>query len=100
MLFRSTDTETDTSKFDHDLLASRNDVNLVSLLDTLTQSIQSTRELGRKFGVVDAARNRTKFQEKVDRQITMQGSDSGYGQGMMGAMQAVPMRMDEEFYDI
>mgnify|MGYP001570106091 CR=1 FL=1 len=96
----STDTETDTSKFDHDLLASRNDVNLVSLLDTLTQSIQSTRELGRKFGVVDAARNRTKFQEKVDRQITMQGSDSGYGQGMMGAMQAVPMRMDEEFYDI
>lgn len=95
----SKDTETDTSKFDHDLLASRNDVNLVSLLDTLTQSIQSTRELGRKFGVVDAARNRTKFQEKVDRQITMQGSDSGYSHGMMGMMQGVPMRMDEEFYD-
>ncbi|KFZ12594.1 hypothetical protein V502_07027 [Pseudogymnoascus sp. VKM F-4520 (FW-2644)] len=95
----SKDTETDTSKFDHDLLASRNDVNLVSLLDTLTQSIQSTRELGRKFGVVDAARNRTKFQEKVDRQINMQGSDSGYSQGMMGMMQGVPMRMDEDFYD-
>lgn len=95
----SKETETDTSKFDHDLLASRNDVNLVSLLDTLTQSIQSTRELGRKFGVVDAARNRTKFQEKVDRQINMQGSDSGYSQGMMGMMQGVPMRMDEEFYD-
>lgn len=97
----STETETDTSKFDHDLLASRNDVNLVSLLNTLTQSIQSTRELGRKFGVVDAARSRTKFQEKVDRQITMQGSDSGYGygQGMMGMLQGVPMRMDEEFYD-
>ncbi|OBT88080.1 hypothetical protein VE02_03643 [Pseudogymnoascus sp. 03VT05] len=96
----SKDTETNTSKFDHDLLASRNDVNLVSLLDTLTQSILSTRELGRKFGVVDAARSRTKFQEKVDRQLSMQGSDSVYSQGMMGMMQAaVPMRMDEEYYD-
>ncbi|KFY80450.1 hypothetical protein V499_00688 [Pseudogymnoascus sp. VKM F-103] len=96
----SKDTETDTSKFDHDLLASRNDVNLVSLLDTLTQSIQGTRELGRKFGVVDAARNRTKFQEKVDRQLSMQMPDKVYSQGMMGMMQAgVPMRMDEEYYD-
>lgn len=98
----SENTETDTSKFNHDLLASRNDVNLVSLLNTLTQSIQSTRELGRKFGIVDAGRSRMNFQEKVEREMMIQevqrpSGEIMYNQGMR-MMTGVQMGRDEDFY--
>lgn len=47
----------DNISFNQELLSEKNDVNLVNLLSTLTQSIESSRELGRKFAIVDHARH-------------------------------------------
>jgi COP9 signalosome complex subunit 6 len=47
----------DNAAFSQELLAEQNDVNLVSLLSTVTESIMYAREMGRKFAVVDQARN-------------------------------------------
>lgn len=47
----------DNAAFSRELLAEQNDVNLVSLLSTVTESIKYAKEMGRKFAVVDQARN-------------------------------------------
>jgi COP9 signalosome complex subunit 6 len=46
----------DAAAFEHELMSEQNDVNLVSLLSTITQSIKEVRETGRKFAVVDLAK--------------------------------------------
>lgn len=46
----------DSVAFEHELMSEQNDVNLVSLLSTITTSIKGVREVGRKFSVVDTAR--------------------------------------------
>jgi COP9 signalosome complex subunit 6 len=43
----------DVVAFERELMSEQNDVNLVSLLSTLTQSIKDVRETGRKFAIVD-----------------------------------------------
>lgn len=47
----------DSAAFEQELISEQNDVNLVSLLSTLTESIKTVRETGRKFAVVDSARS-------------------------------------------
>ncbi len=47
----------DNAAFSQELLAEQNDVNLVSLLSAITDSIKKGREVGRKFAIVDQARN-------------------------------------------
>jgi COP9 signalosome complex subunit 6 len=68
----------DSAAFEHELMSEQNDVNLVSLLSTITQSIKDVRETGRKFAVVDAGRNT----RKGDRGGGW-GESSG-GNGVMG----------------
>jgi COP9 signalosome complex subunit 6 len=46
----------DAAAFEHELMSEQNDVNLVSLLSSITQSIKEVRETGRKFAVVDSAK--------------------------------------------
>lgn len=46
----------DSASFEQELMSEKNDVNLVSLLSNITESIKDVREIGRKFAVVDAAR--------------------------------------------
>jgi COP9 signalosome complex subunit 6 len=43
----------DAAAFERELMSEQNDVSLVSLLSTLTNSIKEVRELGKKFAVVD-----------------------------------------------
>lgn len=50
-------TPSDQGSFEHEQLAEKNDVSLVSLLGSLSSSVKDARELGRKFGVVDSARH-------------------------------------------
>jgi COP9 signalosome complex subunit 6 len=51
------DPTTTTADFDNELLAAQNDIHLVSVLNTLTQSIQSARNLGRKFSIIENSKN-------------------------------------------
>jgi COP9 signalosome complex subunit 6 len=46
----------DSAAFQQELMSEQNDVNLVSLLDTMTQSIKDAREMGKKFSVVEAGK--------------------------------------------
>ena len=46
----------DKVAFEEESLSEKSDVSLVALLGSLGTSIRDTRELGRKFHVVDAAR--------------------------------------------
>ena len=50
----------DAVAFERELKSEQNDVNLVSLLSTLTQSIKDVRETGRKFAIVDTQKLKTK----------------------------------------
>ncbi|KAL8826622.1 MAG: hypothetical protein Q9191_003686 [Dirinaria sp. TL-2023a] len=49
-------TPADPESFEQESLAERNDVSLVSLLGSLSNNVRDARELGRKFGVIDQAR--------------------------------------------
>ena len=57
----------DQAAFEQESLAEKNDVSLVALLGSLNKSIKDTREMGRKFGLVDQTRQ--------------QSSKKGYGIG-------------------
>lgn len=50
-------TPADQGSFEHERLAEKNDVSLVSLLGSLSNSVKDAREMGRKFGVVESARH-------------------------------------------
>lgn len=55
----------DSTAFEHELLSEQNDVNLVSLLSTITTSIKDVRETGRKSAVVESQKSmRTKGGER------------------------------------
>lgn len=47
----------DSAAFQQELMSEQNDVNLVSLLGTITQSIKDAREMGKKFSVVEAGKH-------------------------------------------
>ena len=46
----------DSAAFEHELMSEQNDVNLVSLLSVITNSIKDVRETGRKFAIVDTGK--------------------------------------------
>lgn len=48
----------DTEAFRHELTCEKNDVDLLSLLTGIIQSVQGVREVGRKFDIVDGAKAR------------------------------------------
>lgn len=50
----------DNAAFNQELLAEENDVHLVALLSSLTESIKEAREAGQKFAVVEAGRKMEK----------------------------------------
>ncbi|KAK0111510.1 hypothetical protein ONS95_001864 [Cadophora gregata] len=54
----------DSAAFEHELMSEQNDVNLVSLLSTITGSIKEVRETGRKFAIID---NQKAMKSKIDR---------------------------------
>jgi COP9 signalosome complex subunit 6 len=47
----------DSAAFEQELLSEQNDVNLVSLLSTITNSIKDVREIGKKSAVIEAAKS-------------------------------------------
>ncbi|KAG0646763.1 COP9 signalosome complex subunit 6 [Hyphodiscus hymeniophilus] len=47
----------DSTAFQQELMSEQNDVNLVSLLGTMTQSIRDAREMGKKFSVVESGKH-------------------------------------------
>ena len=68
----------DAVAFEHELMAEQNDVNLVSLLGSLTQSIKDIRETGRKFSIVDTQKG---IKSKTDRGPAWGGGGSFTGAG-------------------
>jgi COP9 signalosome complex subunit 6 len=70
----------DAVAFERQLMSEQNDVNLVSLLSTLTQSIKDVRETGRKFAIVDTQKG---IKSKSDRSGGPWGG-SGSFNGVMG----------------
>lgn len=54
----------DSAAFEHELMSEQNDVNLVSLLSTITGSIKEVREAGRKFHIID---NQKAMKSKTER---------------------------------
>jgi len=83
----SAEQETDTGVFDKELLASRNDVHLVSLLSSMTQSIRSARELGRKFAVVEAGRKKVAMITLADHEAVYEEGAKIGGLGGMRSME-------------
>lgn len=65
--------------FEKELISEQNDVSLVSLLDTITQSIKDVRETGRKHAIVEAG----KYNRKSTRDTGGYG-DVGPGDGVAG----------------
>lgn len=67
-----------TTAFNQELLAEQNDVNLVELLNTLTESVKGVRETGRKFHIVEQFKPKGKGNN---------GGDAGFygSQGYSGA---------------
>lgn len=81
----------DSATFAREILAEQNDVNLVSLLSNVTVGIKEARTLGRKFHIVDNARNekarlasRAGQMESMMRAEEMQSRLGGRGGGIGG----------------
>ncbi len=69
----------DNAAFSQELLAEQNDVNLISLLNTITDSVKVARDTGRKFAIVEQARN-----DKKGRQSNNQDWPSGFSERGIG----------------
>lgn len=63
------------ASFTSETLAEKSDVELVSLLGTLGQSVKDARELGRKFGIVENARSAAR------KNVSAAGGGGGGGGG-------------------
>lgn len=50
----------DHATFEQERLAEKSDVSLVDLLGNISKSVKDTREMGRKFGIVEQIRQSTK----------------------------------------
>lgn len=71
-----------SSTFGAATLAAENDVTLISLLGALGQNVQSARELGRKFAVVDSSRQNSAGKKGGAKM--MPGGFGGFGEMGMG----------------
>jgi COP9 signalosome complex subunit 6 len=70
----------DSATFHLEASETRSDVALISLLSSLTSSVASTKELGRKFGVVEMARHTAAMRK---------GGMTSFGAGGMGGAGSV-----------
>lgn len=71
----------DSAAFEHELMSEQNDVNLVSLLSTITTSIKEVRETGRKFHIVDTQKQ---AKNKADRSGGGSGWGPNFSNGVLG----------------
>ncbi|ODH16556.1 hypothetical protein ACO22_06346 [Paracoccidioides brasiliensis] len=80
-------TPQESDKFSIESLAQANDVALVALLGQLGQSVQGMRELGKKFAVVDTARQYSEAKrpvtgvQRIDEELFLRQSTGGGGIG-------------------
>ncbi|KAI9695458.1 MAG: hypothetical protein M1836_006445 [Candelina mexicana] len=51
--------------FRHEVLAEKNDVSLVAMLGTLSKSVKDVSEMGRKFGIMDNARQSSRKDNRM-----------------------------------
>ncbi|CZR64083.1 related to cop9 (constitutive photomorphogenic), subunit 6 [Phialocephala subalpina] len=73
----------DAAAFEQELMSEKNDVNLVKLLGTITESIHDIRETGRKFSIVDTQKS---MKTKTDRAM---GGGAGWGGSFGGGVMGV-----------
>ncbi|KAF8851176.1 hypothetical protein BDZ45DRAFT_601822 [Acephala macrosclerotiorum] len=71
----------DAAAFEQELMSEKNDVNLVTLLGTITESIKDIRETGRKFAIVDTQKS---MKTKNDRSMGGSSWGGSFGGGVMG----------------
>jgi len=69
----------DKAAFNQELLAEQNDVNLISLLNTITDSVKVARDAGQKFAIVEQARN-----DKRGKQANNHEWPSGFSERAIG----------------
>ena len=62
------------SSFKQETLAEKSDVELASLLGSMGRSVKEAREMGRKFGIVDKARNQGR-----KNYMGVSGTGNGWG---------------------
>ena len=66
----------DLSKFQQETTAEKSDVELVSLLGNLGQSVKEAREMGRKFAIIEGAKNAQKQLPPFSRTFESDALDS------------------------
>jgi COP9 signalosome complex subunit 6 len=74
----------DNAAFSQELLAEQNDVNLISLLNTITDSVKVARDVGRKFAIVEQERNDRKGKQGNSREWPSGFSERGMGRTIGG----------------
>lgn len=75
----------DNAAFNQELLAEQNDVHLISLLSTITDSTKSVRDVGRKFAIVEQARADKRGKQPVNLDSWPSAfSDRGLGRTLAG----------------
>ena len=80
----------DQAAFEQERLAEKSDVSLVDLLGNISKSVQDTREMGRKFGIIEQARQTAKrgttaaatFNEDFFPGASTTGDEKGEGGGI------------------
>lgn len=76
----------DSAAFERELMSEQNDVNLVSLLSSITQSVKDVREAGRKSGIIDNAKAMKGKQSDRTGFNSFDGFSGGLGGGLGGGM--------------
>jgi COP9 signalosome complex subunit 6 len=74
----------DKAAFSQELLAEQNDVNLISLLNTITDSVKVARDAGRKFAIVEQARNDRKGKQGNSHEWPSGFSERSLGRNIGG----------------
>lgn len=85
----------DQAAFEQERLAEKSDVSLVDLLGNISKSVKDTREMGRKFGIIEQARQTAKRGSTTTYTDDFfpgasvggekgEGSGTGLSQGFMG----------------
>lgn len=71
----------DGEAFEHESLAEKSDVSLVALLGDLTRGTKNIREMGRKFGVVNNAKQRARAGRSMGG--LFEDTDAQFGEQIM-----------------
>jgi COP9 signalosome complex subunit 6 len=74
----------DAVAFEKEMISEQNDVGLVSLLNTITQSINDVRETGRKYSIVDHGKGQKKQGREGPPLWANEHGPMGSGNGVIG----------------